>query len=99
MKMASCTAVCKSLTSLQSVVNSRKDVKPGNVLVNLREGGIRFSDVQLGDLGSCCHKDSKWATTGAFCGTPVYASPEQIMEMPWNTASDVWSFGAVVSII
>jgi hypothetical protein len=27
----------------------------------------------------------------------MWSSPEVIMETPWNTATDIWSFGAVVS--
>ncbi|KAF1846888.1 putative serine/threonine protein kinase [Cucurbitaria berberidis CBS 394.84] len=72
------------------------DVKPDNVFVNLQEGDIRFSDVQLGDLGGCYHVDSEWATSGTLVGAPIWSSPEVIMEMPWNTASDIWSFGAVM---
>jgi hypothetical protein len=44
-----------------------KDVKLDNVLVNYREGDIRFSDVKLGDLGGACLADSTFAKEG----TPV----------------------------
>ena len=36
-----------------------EDVKLDNVFVNYREGNIRFSDVQLGDLGGTYPADSK----------------------------------------
>lgn len=26
----------------------------------------------------------------------MWSSPEVLMEMPWNTATDIWSFGTVV---
>ena len=73
-----------------------KDVKLDNVLVNYREGDIRFSDVQLGDLGGACPVDSEYAKGGTSIGAPMWTSPEVIMETPWNTATDIWSFGAVV---
>lgn len=73
------------------------DVKPDNVFVNYREGDVRFSDVQLGDLGGTYPADSKWAKQGTLVGAPVWRSPEMIMEAPWNTATDIWSFGAMVS--
>lgn len=57
---------------------------------------MRFGEVQLGDLGSSCSVDSWYATTGAFSGSTVYTSPEVIMDLRWNTASDIWSFGALV---
>ena len=73
-----------------------EDVKLDNVLVNYREGDIRFSDVQLSDLGSTYLADSKYAQAGTPVGAPMWTSPEVIMETPWNTATDIWSFGTVV---
>jgi len=67
-------------------------------MVNFRsgEGDIRFDEVQLGDLGSCVPVDSSWATSGTLVGAPMWTSPEILMEIPWNTAADIWSFGAMV---
>lgn len=80
------------------MANNNPDVKPHNVFVNLQEGDSdnRFSDVQLGDLGGCYPAKSKWAKSGAMVGAPVWTSPEVLMELPWNTAADIWSFGAMV---
>ena len=74
------------------------DVKPNNVFVNYREGNARFSDVQLGDLGGTYPADSKWAKEGTPVGAPIWTSPEVIMETPWNTATDIWSFGSLVCL-
>ncbi|KAI0097929.1 STE/STE20 protein kinase [Nemania sp. FL0031] len=74
------------------------DVKPDNVFVNFkkdREDNVRFSDVQLGDLGSSYSQDSEWAKSGTPIGAPIWSSPEVIMETPWNTATDIWSFGTL----
>lgn len=60
------------------------------------ESDIRFSDVQLGDLGGTYPADSRYARGGIPIGAPMWTSPEVIMETPWNTATDIWSFGAVV---
>ncbi|MCJ1403023.1 hypothetical protein MMC11_006245 [Xylographa trunciseda] len=72
------------------------DVKLDNVFVNYREGDIRFSDVQLGDLGGTYPADSKYAKEGTLVGAPIWSSPEVIMETPWNTATDIWSFGTLL---
>lgn len=64
--------------------------------MNYREGDIRFSDVQLGDLGGTYPTDSKYAKEGTPVGAPMWTSPEVIMETSWNTATDIWSFGTVV---
>ncbi|KAF2820206.1 kinase-like protein [Ophiobolus disseminans] len=72
------------------------DVNADNVFVNLQEGDVRFSDVQLGDLGGCYPAESDWATSGTMVGAPIWSSPEVLLEMPWNTATDIWSFGALL---
>ncbi|KAI9714680.1 MAG: hypothetical protein M1812_006345 [Candelaria pacifica] len=72
------------------------DVKLDNVFVNYRKGDIRFSDVQLGDLGGTYPADSIWAKQGTPVGSPMWTSPEVIMETPWNTATDIWAFGNVL---
>ncbi|KAI0427229.1 STE/STE20 protein kinase [Xylaria sp. FL1042] len=74
------------------------DVKPDNVFVNFEKNGgtIRFSDVQLGDFGGSSPRDCKWAKSGTLTGTPMCSSPEVLLETPWNTASDIWSFGTLV---
>ncbi|KAH8702926.1 kinase-like domain-containing protein [Phaeosphaeriaceae sp. PMI808] len=41
-------------------------------------------------------EDSKYAKEGIPVGAPMWSSPEVIMEMPWNTATDIWSFGAML---
>ena len=74
------------------------DVKLDNVFVNYKEGDIRFSDVQLGDLGATCPSDSVYAKEGTLVGATMWSSPEVIMEAPWNTATDIWSFGTVVNL-
>lgn len=66
--------------------------------MNYREGDIRFSDVQLGDLGGSYPSDSEYAKGGTPVSAPMWTSPEVIMETPWNTATDIWSFGTVVSL-
>jgi serine/threonine protein kinase len=65
--------------------------------VNLQENNVeRFTYIQLGDLGGCVSADSEWATSGTQVGTPLWSAPELLMEVPWNTAVDVCSFGIVV---
>ena len=73
------------------------DVKLDNVFVNYREGDIRFLDVQLGDFGGRYTEDSKYAKDGTPVGAPMWSSPRVIMETSWNTATNIWSFGTVVS--
>ncbi|KAF1914898.1 hypothetical protein BDU57DRAFT_579479 [Ampelomyces quisqualis] len=74
-----------------------KDVKLDNIFANLQENNDdRFSAIQLGDLGGCVPADSEWATSGTQVGTPIWSAPELLMEIPWTTAADIWSFGTVL---
>ncbi|KAH7402804.1 kinase-like domain-containing protein [Pyrenochaeta sp. MPI-SDFR-AT-0127] len=91
-----CRCVLEALRVIHEENLVHTDVKLDNVFVGLQEGDNRFSDVQLGDLGGCYDKHSRWAISGTLVGTPIWSSPEVLMEMPWNTAADIWSFGALL---
>jgi serine/threonine protein kinase len=52
----------------------------------------------LGDLGGTSHVASEYAKTGAPVGAPMWSSPEVLMEAPWDTSTDIWSFGIMVSL-
>lgn len=80
-----------------------QDVKPGNVLMT-PEGTAKVSDFGLASARLAAHEG---ATTtrkagqsilveGAGFLTPEYASPEQFAGQPLSTASDVWSWAALV---
>lgn len=73
------------------------DIKPSNVLVNYGQPDSRFTDVQLADFGSTVHVDSVHAQRGDSISTPIFRSPEAHLQMKWDTATDIWSFGATVS--
>ncbi|RAL04200.1 serine/threonine protein kinase [Aspergillus ibericus CBS 121593] len=92
--------ILEALSSLHEGGYVHADIKPDNIFVNYTErgpeSGIRFSEVQLGDLGGTCHIDSKWAKSGTPLGAPMWRSPEMIMETPWGTPTDIWSFGAML---
>lgn len=70
------------------------DVKPSNILVNYKDGKdqtseVRFSDVQLSDFEGSYHQESEWAKSATPIGAPMWSSPEVLMEIPWNTATDI----------
>jgi serine/threonine protein kinase len=91
--------VISLLANRPGLTNGRVvDIKLDNVLVNYKKGTNRFSDAQLGDLGGTYPTDSKYARKGTPVGAPMLTSLEVIMETPWNTATDIWSFGTIVSL-
>lgn len=77
------------------------DVKLHNVLVyyvstNNDQADIRFTDVELADVGSAYPANHKYAQNGVCIGAPVWRGPEVILGLPWNTSTDIWSFGICV---
>lgn len=82
------------------MLRSYKDVKPSNILINrpeTDEGLGEITDAQLSDLEDAVPEDHPVARSGKTVGTLPYASPENLLRIPWTTSTDIWSFGASVS--
>ncbi|KAK0633609.1 kinase-like domain-containing protein [Immersiella caudata] len=76
------------------------DVKLDNIFMNRGHNGGRFSDIQLGDCGGVVSQNSSFAKDGHFIGAAFTRSPEATFQLPWGTATDIWSFGtAMLSLI
>lgn len=76
------------------------DVKLDNVFVNYgSRTHSRFTEIQLGDLGGVVHQNSGFAKDGHLIGAGISRSPEATLQLHWGTATDIWSFGNVVSSI
>ncbi|KAL2174911.1 kinase-like domain-containing protein [Thermothelomyces heterothallicus CBS 202.75] len=76
------------------------DVKLDNVFVNYGQGGQRFCEVQLGDCGGVVSQESSFAKEGHVIGAGFTRSPEATFQLPWTTATDIWSFGtALLSLV
>lgn len=65
-----------------------RDVKPANILVNLK------GDIILTDFGIAKAVDGSSLTkSGSSIGTPLYMSPEQFSDQPVGPASDQYALG------
>lgn len=73
------------------------DIKLNNILIKYGQNPVRFSDVKVADCGDTTHISSEQAKNGAIIGASVFRSPEAMLNMAWNTATDIWSFGTLVS--
>jgi tRNA A-37 threonylcarbamoyl transferase component Bud32/ketosteroid isomerase-like protein len=69
-----------------------RDVKPGNVLLDLR-GNALVTDFGIAKVAD---SDSGLTRTGMLVGTPAYMSPEQCLSGRVTGASDQYSLGAVI---
>jgi serine/threonine-protein kinase len=67
-----------------------RDLKPANIIVgpDLRP--------RILDFGLALSLEEAAAHEGGFEGTPLYASPEQVLGQPLSPASDVFSLGSVM---
>jgi eukaryotic-like serine/threonine-protein kinase len=70
-----------------------RDVKPSNCFLD-GDGRVKVGDFGLSksQVGSANHL----TRTGAFLGTPLYASPEQIKVEPLDARTDVYSTAATL---
>ncbi|KAK0724145.1 kinase-like domain-containing protein [Lasiosphaeris hirsuta] len=81
-------------------LRNEADVKLDNVFVNHGQGDQRFSDIQLGDCGGVVSRRSGLAREGHVIGAAFTRSPEATFQLPWGTATDIWSFGtAMLSLV
>lgn len=87
-----------------------RDVKPSNVLIHCREGGVvepldddslRRCDFTLADFGVARRVAHAAAAAGgdalarSLYGTPLYMSPEALHGHAYGFATDVWSLGVL----
>jgi serine/threonine-protein kinase len=95
-------AILRQVASALDVAHSRglvhRDIKPGNILIDEREGP---DHAYLTDFGLTKRMDqatdvSALTSTGAFVGTLDYVAPEQIRGDRLDARTDVYALGCVL---
>lgn len=71
-----------------------RDVKPDNVFVHAVGSGIRAKVLDFGVVKEMSD-NTHLTQTGSLVGTPLYMSPEQVMNRPVDARSDIYSLAAV----
>ncbi len=69
-----------------------RDVKPANCYLD-EEGNVKVGDF---GLARSLVSDSELTQTGAFLGTPLFASPEQLLGQSLDIRSDIYSLSATL---
>ena len=83
--------LCEALAYAHKSGIIHRDLKPENVM--LRDDGV----VKLMDFGIARFLDESTVTmTGALIGSPAYMSPEQALEKPVDSRSDLFSLGSLL---
>ncbi len=91
-------AVAKVLNIIEGLQEAHRlgvvhrDVKPSNCFLE-EDGRVKVGDFGLSKSLSA---DTHLTRTGAFVGTPLYASPEQIKGDPVDRRTDVYSVAATL---
>jgi tetratricopeptide (TPR) repeat protein len=76
-----------------------RDLKPTNIMVRLEEGSVgiaKIIDLGLAKVVDKRHSEDSISTTGAFAGTPEFASPEQFAGISVDIRSDLYSLGVTL---
>src|SRR5881394_4670380 len=72
----------------QGVVH--RDIKPANIIL-LPDGAVKVADFGIAHI-----ETSNMTQVGTTLGTPAYMSPEQIMGLPVDGRSDLFSAGVIL---
>src|SRR6266487_2266293 len=67
-----------------------RDIKPANIFL-LADGSVKVADFGIAHIEA-----SNLTQVGAVMGTPAYMSPEQIMGLPVDGRSDLFSAGVIL---
>lgn len=68
-----------------------RDLKPGNVIVNLAAGQVKLADFGVARDAQAAH-----TRTGLSLGTPAYMAPEQLAGEAASAASDTYALGVML---
>jgi hypothetical protein len=79
-----------------------RDIKPTNIMVRLKEGGTvmaKIIDLGLAKTLDESASEAGISSSGAFVGTPEFASPEQFAGVGVDIRSDLYSLGVTLWIM
>ncbi len=88
-------SICEAVAHAHRNLVVHRDLKPSNILIT-ETGTPRLLDFGVAKLLNAGRESALTADTAARPITPEYASPEQVRGLAINTATDVYSLGAIL---
>lgn len=85
--------ICEALGAIHRAGIVHQDLKPSNLLIR-KDGAILVAD--FGVARSLVPHDERISKPGEIVGTRAYMAPEQIVGLPTDARSDLYSFGLVL---
>jgi serine/threonine protein kinase len=93
------TQVAAGLAAIHKQKLVHRDIKPGNIMVNVEAEGTvtaKIIDLGLAKPAPDAPAEAAISTPGAFAGTPEFASPEQFAGVAVDIRSDLYSLGVTL---
>jgi serine/threonine protein kinase len=91
--------VAAGLAAVRKKKLVHRDIKPSNIMVSLEDEEAvtaKIIDLGLAKVDDESGAQTTISATGAFAGTPEFASPEQIVGGEVDIRSDLYSLGVVL---
>ncbi len=92
--------VCAAVAQAHASLVVHRDIKPSNILVT-GDGQVKLLDfgvAKLTETDPLAERSDLTRMTGRIF-TPEYAAPEQILDRPITTATDVYSLGVLLNVL
>jgi serine/threonine-protein kinase len=87
--------LCRALEAVHAAGFVHRDLKPGNVLVERRDGHDLVRLVDFGLVRTLGEDQSRITLSGETIGSPAYLSPEQAAGQPAGPAADLYALGVI----
>jgi serine/threonine protein kinase/TPR repeat protein len=95
--------MCDALGAAEKHQMVHRDIKPANIMLETTDDGLNAKLIDFG-LAKPLQHDAQQTSAlltqrGTFLGTAVFASPEQVQDLPLDTRSDFYALGLTMWVM
>ena len=87
--------VCLALEEVHAEGYVHRDVKPANLMVEVKDGRDRVKLVDFGLVRPLADQVGRITIVGEMIGSPAYISPEQVSGKPVGPTTDIYAVGVL----